>query len=164
MIKRFVFISIVVSSCFISLSVFAEDHRVGWLEQVVLEVGPEKPFVIAAKIDSGADNSSLHATAIKYKEIEGKMFVQFSTVQNLTMTRPLYKTTEVKMKNGKKQKRAVVLVKLCLGGVVKEVQMNLVNRAHFSKPLLVGRSALKGFLIDVSQTQITDVTRCQGRF
>jgi len=130
----------------------------------MLQLTSESEVVIEAKIDSGADNSSIHANHILYEVIAGQTYVTFRTINDLTITRPLVRTTDIKTKKGGLQKRAVIKMKICIDSVVKEVEMNLVNRSHFSKPLLMGRSALQGFLIDVSQIDMTDVEKCRGKF
>ncbi len=139
-------------------------HKIGWLEPVLLQASSANEFVLEAKIDSGADHSSLHATQIHYEDIEGLRYVSFTTVKGLIETQPVVRVAKIKTKDGGVQERAVIKLKICLDGVVREVAMNLVDRSHFSKALLLGRSALGGFLIDVSQTHLSDIDKCRGKF
>ena len=56
---------------------------------------------------------------------------------------------------GNSQMRPVILLRICLGGVRKEAEVNLVDRSRFKYPLLIGRSFLAGdFLIDSDQTYL----------
>ncbi len=52
---------------------------------------------------------------------------------------------------GTNQKRPVVNLELCLAGISKNVQVNLVNRTGYDYQLLLGRSFLSGnFVVDPS--------------
>ena len=52
-------------------------------------------------------------------------------------------------------------MEVCLGGIQRKIEMNLIDRAHFTKPILIGRSGLSGFVIDPSETGLTCKMRCQ---
>ncbi|MDX1351802.1 MAG: RimK/LysX family protein [Thiomicrorhabdus sp.] len=157
--KTFYFCLSISIQCFFSPVVFAETIT-GWQENAVLYLD-NQAVMIEAKIDSGADHSSLHATHIQYFERNAKPWVKFETFKQIKTELPLYKKTKIKTKRVGYQQRPVVLISLCLAGIVQQVQMNLVDRAHFSKPLLIGRSALQGFLINPRQTHLTDSKKCR---
>lgn len=131
----------------------------GWLETVSIEIGAEQ-HAIKAKIDSGADHSSLHATHIKLFKQQGQAWVQFSALGNRVFKLPVYRTARIKTKNNELQMRPVVQLTLCLNGQKSVVEVNLVNRSLFSRPLLVGRSALSGFLINPNQTNLVNQPFC----
>jgi len=135
---------------------------VGWLETVSILSGSEQ-HSIQAKIDSGADHSSIHATNIKVFTFQDQDWVTFSTINNLVLQMPLHRYTKVKTKNHTLQTRPVVLMLLCLDGKKRTIEVNLVNRKHFSRGLLVGRSALSGFLIDPQKTDLISPESCQNK-
>lgn len=129
---------------------------VGWQESVRLM---DEDIDIEAKIDTGADNSSINAVAPRIYEKSGRKWISFN-LQNrqgksVVIDRPVLKSTRVKMKNGDRQRRYVIELTLCLGKISKTVPVNLVDRSHFKYQLLVGRSFLRhGILVDSDNTQI----------
>ena len=131
----------------------------GWLETVSIEIGAEQ-HTIKAKIDTGADHSSLHAIHIKLFSQQGQAWVQFLAFGNRTFELPVYRTARIKTKNNELQERPVVQLMLCLNGQKRRVDVNLVDRSRFSRPLLIGRSALSGFLINPSQTNLLAQSIC----
>jgi len=130
--------------------VMAKQLTVGWLEEVAIG---DSGFQIEAKIDTGADNSSINATRTQTYTKAGKQWIKF-TIQNengrvLKIDRPILKTTEVKTKSGGLQQRAVIELELCVGTIQKLAEVNLVDRSHFKYQLLIGRSFLSPeFLVD----------------
>ena len=109
-----------------------------------------------AKIDTGATNSSMHATDIEMYMQEGTQFVRFSTTdssgKSTTINLPLFREARIKRHGGEALSRAVVILGLCVGSVYKQVEVTLTDRSRFSFPFLVGASYLEGaFLVDVGQ-------------
>ena len=133
---------------------------VGWLESVYLFSGGQQ-WLIESKVDSGADHSSLHATNIQGFNKQGQTWVRFKTVNDLTIEAPFFRYAHIKTKHNTLQKRWVVWLDICLNGEKRRVEMNLVNRQHYSKSLLIGRSALKGLLIDPQKTNLLTHKPCQ---
>lgn len=132
---------------------------IGWVEHTQVFLNGQT-VALEAKIDSGADHTSLHAKHIESFTKDNQNWVRFQTVQHINIELPLLKRTQIKTKSKGYQSRPVVLIKLCIDGLVREVEANLVDRNHFSKPLLIGRSALPGFLIDPNKTYLTKKTEC----
>ena len=135
--------------CVFPNTLLAEQQVVGWIEQVAVD----GDFLMHAKIDSGADNSSIHLVNPQYHEADGVRWVRFSVTNRKGQThqfdKPIVKTTSVKTKDGGRQKRDVIELSLCLGSIQKTARVNLVDRSHFKYQLLVGRSFLSpDFLID----------------
>lgn len=143
----------------VSLAQAQTQTVIGWLETVEVSTESEKLSVLA-KIDSGADNSSLHATDIEVFTKLNQNWVTFKTVNNLVLEAPLIRYAHIKTKNQGLQKRPAVRLQLCLNGVKRAVEVNLVNRQHFKLPLLVGRSALFNVLIDPQNTELLSPKRC----
>jgi hypothetical protein len=119
--------------------------RVGWIEKVVVMPGD---MVLHAKLDTGADHPSLHATDIKKFRKNGSQWVRF-TIENRrgrtkTLELPVERMARIKRVKGRTQERFVVRMQLCLGTSNIETEVNLVDRSNFSYPLLVGRGYLAG--------------------
>jgi hypothetical protein len=144
---------------------------IGWIETVNL---PQLNLRINAKIDSGADHSSLHATDITLFKHNDQGWVRFTDLNNSVHQHPLLRMANIKAKPNNTQhntpcnaqpdaERPVIALSLCLGSQLQTVPVNLVNRQAFSTPMLVGRSALQAVLIDVAQQHLAP-PQCVGTF
>ena len=150
--KKFQVLLFILSLFTLANTALAEQRVVGWIEQV--EVNGD--FLMHAKIDSGADNSSINLVNPEYYEKDETRWVRFSITnregQTKTFDKPIVKTTSIKTKDGGRQKRDVIELSLCLGSIKKTVKVSLVDRSHFKYQLLIGRSYLvPDFLIDPSK-------------
>lgn len=137
------------------LNVQADDSSVvmGWVEKVGI---PEYNLTLKAKVDSGADNSSLHAVAIHRFTKNDQAWVQFRTQGGVAIQKPVLRIVNIKTKTKGSQAREVVEMPICLAGRLTTVPVNLVDRGHFSYPMLIGRSAMAGtFLINPHQQFLT---------
>ena len=134
----------------VSQSVIASQTEVGWIEQV--EIG-SMGLTIEAKIDTGADNSSINAKNPTLYQKDGRQWVRFSVQSEneheIVIDKPVIKKTKIKTKNGGSQERVVIELDICLGAIKKRARVNLVDRSHFKYQVLVGRSFLSpDFLVD----------------
>ena len=114
--------------------------------------------VLAARIDSGAQTSSLGATDISFMERDGRKWVRFhlQNSQKTPMERPVARMLQIKRHGAAAQKRPVVLLDIRLGGKTLKREFSLADRSKFTYPALVGRNVLQGrFLVDVSKKNIT---------
>lgn len=132
----------------------------GWVEEVaVMNTG----LRMNAKIDTGADNSSINATGIGYFTRQGAKWVRFKLqnrqgVQTI-LERPLIRVAQIKLKEGGFIKRPVVNLGLCVAGQKLNAEVNLANRGHFKYLMLVGRSLMaKRFLVDPESLHLTHPT------
>ncbi len=130
-------------------STVANKAIVGWVEMAKLN---HHDFPIQAKVDSGADNTSLNANHVHFEK-DGKKWVRFDVTNHegktIKIEKPVIKTARIKKKTGGHQMRDVIRIEICLGHIKKEVNVNLVDRSHFKYQLLIGRSFLRpDFLID----------------
>lgn len=128
----------------------------GWVEKVELKDG----FALLAKIDTGADNSSINAVNPDYFDNNGEEWVKFnlenSQGDRVTIEKPVLGETRIKMKNGGIQTRKVIQLTVCMGAVEKTISVNLVDRKHFKYQMLIGRSFLANtFLVDSGKKFIT---------
>ncbi|MDT8383793.1 MAG: RimK/LysX family protein [Gammaproteobacteria bacterium] len=132
----------------------------GWVEEVsILDTG----LVLPAKIDTGADNSSIHASAISYVTHDGNPWVRFTLRDRagveVVMERPLIRLGQIKRKEGGYLERPVVSLGLCVAGQRVTAEVNLADRNHFTYPMLVGRSLMvRRFVVDPNRRYITRPT------
>lgn len=133
----------------------SDKHVTGWVENV--QIFPES-LNIYAKIDTGADHSSLNVEKISEFIRQGEQWVKFSFTpqygSQVTLKRKVFRYARVKRKAAKSQERPVILLNLCLGKVFKrDIEVNLADRGNFKYNMLIGRSFLKdSFVVDSSLT------------
>ena len=133
----------------------AQPTVVGWIEPVTL--GTEG-LAVPAKLDTGADTSSLHASDITWIRRNDVDWVAFGVVgsnnRTVRLERKVERVTRVKKAAGGVQDRPVVLLGVCLGDTYQVTEVNLTDRTGFKLPFLVGRSFLaERFAVDSSRTE-----------
>ena len=138
----------------------ADDPEIfGWIEPVYL---PLADFQLEAKLDTGADNSSLGAVNIRRVRVGENHYVRYSvrhpqTGELISLRSPYIRSTSIRNHSGTRQRRRVVEMALCLGEHQRTVEVNLVDRDEFDYPLLLGRSALEDIaIIDPSLTRLSE--------
>ena len=129
----------------------------GWAEVVLIL--PEG-LSLRAKLDTGAEHSSLHLGDHEVHMRDGRPVVQFRVQDRrggwVTLTRPIVRRTRIRRHFGATQERPLIELEICLGNVRRRVQVNLVDRSGFDYPLLLGRSFLAGhFLVDPQRSYRT---------
>ncbi len=139
-----------------------EKHIIGWIETV--QILPEN-LSLSAKIDTGADHSSLNVINQepfrKGKEKWIRFSIPLENERAVRLERPILRMARIKRKGRGNQKRAVVLFDLCVGSLYKtEVPVNLTDRSRFKYPMLIGRSFLKGSAIVDSALTLTQKPSC----
>ena len=143
----------VIGSLVLAATVSAGNKQiVGWVEKARISPGN---LVLQAKLDSGADNSSLNVSDVVEFERNGEKWVRFGLVndlgQSVVIERRLVRIARIKRHRGMRQERPVVRMGICVGNYYKEAEVNLVDRSKFKYPLLIGRSFMgNGLLIDPS--------------
>lgn len=110
---------------------------------------------LEAKVDTGADSSSLHCTNIQtHADGTVSFFVLDSKHKNylgIECRLPLYAKKIVKSSNGLAKERAFIRTTIHIGGQNHPIILSLTNRTKMSKPMLLGKRFLAGrFLVDVS--------------
>lgn len=117
----------------------------GWMEEAILVPGEMK---VLAKLDTGADTSSIHAEDIKFFERDEKPWVRFEVSNNrgdsMTFEREVRRQAQIKRKRGSPQERPVVRLGVCVGNLHEVVEFSLVDRSNFSSGALIGRNFLSG--------------------
>jgi hypothetical protein len=136
---------------------------VGWIEKVALAQGA---IVLNAKLDTGADYSSLHAHDIQEFERDGAVWVRFQVIdrvgRDITVERRVIRTTSIKRMGGKSQKRNVIRMGLCLGDIYLKSDVNLVDRSDFKLQMLLGRNFLAGSVSIDPAISFTTEPRCDA--
>lgn len=134
-------------------------NLIGQLEYITVSApnGKDTKIRDKARIDTGAQTTSINAHNIQHFERDGEKWVAFdlkdpNTEKMVSFKRPLVRKTRIKMQNSESVRRKVVKLTLQLGKVSKTVEVTLANRENFKYPILVGRNFLQGnFVVDVSK-------------
>jgi hypothetical protein len=125
-----------------------DKQIVGWVERVRLQPGN---VLLEAKLDTGAEYSSLDATNITKFSRDGQDWVRFEVNDHhdktITMERPLLRQATIKRHFAKSQSRPVIRLRLCIGKVSEETEVNLVDRHGLVYPILIGRKFMEGRLV-----------------
>ena len=107
---------------------------------------------IPAKIDTGADSSSIHATSIAISEAGILSFKIF----NKEISTKDFKATIVRNSTGEEQVRYRTPLSLKINNKKIRAMFTLTNRAKNNFPVLIGRRTIKNkFVVDVSYKEIT---------
>lgn len=131
---------------------------VGWLERARL-IDPD--VNLKAKLDTGAETSSLDVEIIKKFRKGDRRWVRFRLIDRETgeehvIVRERIRTVSIVMHDGERQTRPVVRMKICIAGRILNTEVSLVDRSEFAFPLLLGRKALESFaLVDPGNTYLS---------
>ncbi len=133
-------------------------QHLGWAE--VAEIVPQG-FPLKAKLDTGADRTSLHAENI---EIDDSKIVSFTSRnhrgQVLRLSLPLHSHSKVKNHSSRAEKRPVVELTFCLGSTAIKGPVTLTDRDNYQFPLLIGRDILQFAAIVDSSLQFQSAPDC----
>ena len=127
----------------------------GWLERV--ELGKSR-LEMEAKLDTGADVSSLHTERIRHFRRNGRRWVEFrvrdaESGRVVRFRKRVLRTARIKQHEGGPQRRSVIELELCLGEHMRRIEINLTDRSEFTTPVLLGREALEGIaVVDPAET------------
>jgi len=132
-----------------------EPARAGWVETAWLTA---YGIAIDAKLDTGAENSSLDAGRYELFEREGKQWVRFSVrghdSERRMIEAPVLRIARVRRAGTGIAQRPVIALALCVAGRTGEAEVTLTDRTGMDYTMLVGRSFLAGRLIvDSGKTQ-----------
>ncbi|WP_417548536.1 ATP-dependent zinc protease [Marinobacter segnicrescens] len=137
---------------------------VGEVEKALL-VGPN--FVYDARIDSGAETSSMDARNVRRFERDGQEWVRFDIPVPgkddafETLERKVVRNVRIIQANEEDyERRAVVELQFRLGDHEQKAEFTLSDRAHLTYALLIGRNILRDvMLIDVGKEYSTELPR-----
>jgi hypothetical protein len=139
----------------------------GWVESVL--VG-KRQMALKAKLDTGAETSSLDASDIRYlrRRPSGQRFVEFrlsdeDSGRTVNFKKRLVREARIKQHDGSFQTRPVVIVSICLGDHLQNVEVTLIDRSEFLYPVLLGRRALAGLAVVDPDLTFTRDPNCSDR-
>lgn len=133
---------------------------IGWREWVSMpDLGVTE---IKAKVDTGADNSSLHAFNMERFEQDGMEMVRFEIHPRQRKKRPSIEcvaavAAERKVKNpgGRSELRPVIRTTLIVAGTEFDALVNLTTRDEMTFRMLLGRRTIrKHFVIDPGRSYV----------
>jgi hypothetical protein len=120
----------------------------------------------AAKIDTGARTTALHATEITPYLRAGVLWVRFRPdvpdgAGPYCCHAELVDKRGIKNTSGVRQDRIVIRTHLQLGDRRFPIEISLTDRSDMTFPMIIGRSALRrrGILIDCGRSWLTDGVR-----
>ena len=133
---------------------------IGWREWVALpDLGVME---VKAKVDTGADNSSLHAFNLERFEADGVPMVRFEIHPRQRKRKPsIHCVAEIagerKVRNpgGRSELRPVIRTTLVLAGEEFEALVNLTTRDEMTFRMLLGRRTVREhFVVDPGKSYI----------
>ena len=112
-----------------------------------------------AKIDTGARTSALHVENIRELGSDRVRFdVRLSredSDRRVTVEARVARRGRVRPSNGQLETRIFVTVRACIGQVIREIELGLVDRGPMIFRMLIGRRALAhAFLVDPSRRYV----------
>lgn len=139
--------------------IFKPKPRIGRSELVTL---PRFGFsALEAKIDTGAYRGAIHCKRIVFLEQGGVEHVSFRLLDS---SHPEYQERDIKTRdfkrvlvtssNGESAERVVITTPIIIAGHEIMAELTLADRESMTYPLLIGRRALKKFIIDPSLKNI----------
>lgn len=112
----------------------------GYRERIGLRLDREQ--VLDAKLDTGAEGSSLHAEQLQRFVRDGRDWVRFRLPGTRQMVeRPVLREVRVR-RSGEGERRPKIAATLCLGGREFPAELSLTDRSGFEGALLIGRDLL----------------------
>lgn len=147
----------------------SDSKIIGWREWVSL---PDLGLTaIKGKIDTGAKTSSLHAFDIVLEPKGSNTYVRFKVhpLQDelsvvVTCRALLVDQRAVTDSGGHKEDRYVIKTTMILSGVKRRIELTLTNRESMKYRMLIGRSAMKHFYIDATQSYLSPKSLKQKRY
>lgn len=126
---------------------------IGEVEPVYLK---DIDSVFYARIDTGAETSSIDAFNIREFERDGEPWVSFDvknreTKEKMTFEKKIVRKTFIKRQQGEDEKRIVVDMEIKIGNQLFIKEFSLGNRKKFNYQVLIGRNILNGLaVVDVA--------------
>ncbi|MCW3147411.1 ATP-dependent zinc protease [Stutzerimonas stutzeri] len=133
----------------------AEPTLYGRYEHIKIE---ELGKTLPAKMDTGAMTASLSARDIEQFERDGEDWVRFRLAvdgaDDTLYERRLLGISRIKTRveeagnvdperEPPRAERPIVGMQLCIGDQLREAEVNLTDRSHFSYPLLIGAETIR---------------------
>ncbi len=112
-------------------------------------------ITLPARIDTGAQTSSLGAADITPYERDGEKWVRFTIASSdpgeaKVIEKPISRMVKIKRHGGDSLSRYTVNLRVALGKMEKIREFTLTDRSSFKYPVIIGRNFLDGtFVVDV---------------
>jgi len=104
---------------------------------------------VRAKIDTGARSSALHVENVAPLGTRRVRFdVALGAGERTSVVAQVSRTGRVSSSSGHRDVRYFVRTRVRLGPVERQIEISLVDRSTMRFPMLLGRTALTGCLID----------------
>ena len=120
----------------------------------------QEDLALEARVDTGADISSLDARCIKEFHQDGRDWVTFQVVDRQSgasreISAPVTQYVKIKQHGRESQSRPVVCLDIAMGPLANSTLFTLTDRSKFDHPVLLGRSYLEGrAIVDVSHDHL----------
>jgi hypothetical protein len=134
----------------------------GFVERVMVS---DTGFSVKARLDTGAATSSLDAHNIERFHRGEQRYVRFDIIDPdteafVTLERPLVRNVLIRQHAGPSMRRPVVKMTICIGHMVRQVEVSLTPRSEFLYPMLIGRSAMQGAIVVDPSVSLTAAPNC----
>lgn len=143
----------------------AEPSVAGYVERACLASSPGKKVCISAKLDTGAETSSLHAGNMQFFHREGRNWLSFELVDEDRIKHwfdgPVLRWASVKRVGAPVERRPVVRIRLCVAGKRAMADITLTDRNGMAHKMLIGRAFLKGRILVDSAKTFAAKARCK---
>lgn len=131
---------------------------IGWIEPVLLL--PEG-LLLEAKVSPSVSTSSLDAQEVEEFQKGEETWVRFVVEDRNGITqvleRPVREEKTIILTEGRKTKRRVVEMAMCVDGVSLMIEVSLSDRSKMEQEVRLGRDVLAGnFVVDPSNTHMTE--------
>lgn len=128
----------------------------GYLERMTLT---KHRLTFEAKLDSGADTSSLNAEGIEQTRKSGRAMARFTLVDDTgrraVVEAPVVRTARIRRAGTGPVERPVVVLDVCIAGVSGKAEFTLTDRSGMSAQVLIGRRFMaRRILIDPSRRHL----------
>lgn len=133
----------------------------GYVEHVCIANGA---FSIQAKLDTGANSSSINAARSQQFDRDGQQWVRINLTnrlsESLQIEAPVKKTIRIRRAGTQKERRLVIDLQLSIGGYSAVTEVSLANRTGQSYQLLIGRKFLADKVLVRSSDKFLLQNRC----
>jgi len=120
--------------------------------------------LVPAKLDTGADMSSLHARGVRVVQRDGRDWAVFDIAdageQPKHFERTVVRWVTIRSGPGVRERRPVVRMEVCVGDVQREVFVNLVDRSGLNFRMLIGRNFMDGYVMVDPGVEMTRAPMC----
>jgi hypothetical protein len=115
----------------------------GWIETVTF---PDYGIALDAKLDTGADSSSVGVSGLDRFKRDGKTWYRFTLTGNdgktATIEQQTNRVARIMRAEVKDTRRPIVRLKICIAGQVAVTDFTLTDRSEQRTSLLIGRRFL----------------------